>query len=239
MIELGAWGGKLLLFVLSRWLRWVILRLMLLSVLAVIVYSFVPPPLTPLMVLRWTENEYAIKKDWIRLDEVSPHVVSAVIASEDQRFLRHFGFDFQEIWSVLRTDGQRRGASTLSQQVAKNVFLWPGRSWIRKGLEVWFTAWIELIWSKERIFQVYLNVAEMGPGIYGFEAASNQYFNKPCAKLNRYESAMLAATLPAPLKHNPARTSSTLLNRQSHILRTMRGLDPSLYGELIMPKATP
>lgn len=239
MIELGAWGVKLLIYFLFRWVRWLVLRLVLLSVLSVILFSFIPPLVTPLMILRWIENDYAIRRDWIRLDEASPHIICAVISSEDQRFLRHWGFDFQEIWTVIRGTGGKRGASTLSQQVAKNVFLWPGRSWFRKGLEVWFTTWIELIWSKERILQVYLNVAELGPGIYGVETASNIYFKKTCIKLDRYESALLAATLPSPLKYNPTQASTVLLNRQSHILRAMRTLDPSLYRSLITAPAAP
>lgn len=233
MIELTALSGKLVFFFLLRWLRWLVLRLMLLSVLLVVLFAFVPPPVTPLMLQRWTENDYAIRKDWVRLDEVSPHVVAAVISSEDQRFLTHWGFDFQEIWHVVSSGKAGRGASTISQQVSKNVFLWPARNWIRKGLEAWFTFLTELIWTKERILQVYLNVAEMGPGVYGVEAAANLYFKKPASKLNRYEAAMLAATLPSPLKHNPHAPTSTLLNRQSHILKAMRRLDRRFYAPLL------
>ncbi len=162
---------------------------------------------------------------WVPLEALSPKLQLAVVCAEDQAFLEHWGFDFQAIGEALehnRKSRRIRGASTISQQTAKNVFLWPGRSWLRKGLEVYFTFLIETFWSKERIMTVYLNVIEFGDGIYGAEAAARHFFNKSASQVSREEAALLAAVLPNPLKRNPARPSSLVYHRQQWILGQMR-----------------
>jgi len=233
MIELTAISGKIMAFFLLRWIRKLVSRLMLFSVIWVIIYAFLPPPGTALMLYRWSEKDYSIDKDWVSLSEISPNIIKAVISSEDQRFINHWGFDFRQIKKAVLDDNSSRGASTISQQVAKNVFLWPARNWVRKGLEVWFTVLLEIFWTKERTLQIYLNVAEMGKGIYGVEAASRIYFDKPASKLNPYEAAMLAATLPSPLKNNPHKPTAALLARQAHILRAMSKIPAQYYKPII------
>jgi monofunctional glycosyltransferase len=214
-----------------RWLLYGILAFLLSSVIFVLLYAFVNPPVTPLMIIRSFQQmldgeKMVLKKDWVSLKEISPSLQLAVIASEDNRFLEHHGFDFKAIekaqdYNEKKGGKKIRGASTISQQTAKNVFLWPQRSWIRKGLEAWFTVLIELVWSKKRIMEVYLNVIETGKGIYGAEKASRIYFNKPVAKLNASEAALIAAILPNPLQWNPARPTNYLLSRQQWILWNM------------------
>lgn len=169
-----------------------------------------------------------IQYKWVSGKKISPNASAAVIASEDQQFYQHFGFDLQSIRSSITSyiDGGRRlrGASTISQQVAKNLFLTPSKSFIRKGLEVWFTLLIEILWSKERILVVYLNIAEFGDHLFGIEAASQHYFGIPAKNLSRSQAAVLAATLPNPLKLRAARPSNYVIRRQSWILRQMRNL---------------
>lgn len=165
---------------------------------------------------------------------MSPHIKLAVIASEDQLFADHNGFDWKSIEKAMaynkRKPNRVRGASTISQQVAKNIFLWQGRSWLRKGLEVYFTFLIETLWSKERILQLYLNISEMGPGIFGVEAAAREYFKKPAANLSRSESAMIAACLPNPKKYTVKPISKYVSQRYPYILRQMNQLvgDPEI-----------
>jgi len=209
------------------------------SIFFVLLYKFVPPPIKPLMVIRFFEKSgkgqvHRLSKEWIPLNEISPSLQLAVVASEDNRFLEHFGFDMDAIEKAqdynVRQKGHRiRGASTISQQTAKNVFLWPERSWIRKGLEVYFTFLIELVWTKKRIMTVYLNVIEMGKGIYGAEAASRFYFNKPAVNLTRSESALVAAILPNPRKWNLNHPTTYLLNRQQWILWNMNNIGKVEY----------
>ena len=167
------------------------------------------------------------RHDWVPWSEISRHAAVAVIAAEDQKFLEHDGFDFEAIDKAL-TDSRRgrrlRGASTISQQVAKNLFLWPGQSWVRKGLEAWFTLWIELLWPKQRILEVYLNSAEFGRGVWGVEAASRHFFGKPAARLNRPEAALLAAVLPNPRRFRVSNPSPYVRQRQDWILWQMRML---------------
>jgi len=154
-------------------------------------------------------------------------MILAAVAAEDNRFMVHRGFDWESIrqaWEYNRKGKKIRGASTISQQTAKNVFLWPERSWVRKGLEAYFTVLIEFFWTKERILEVYLNVAEMGKGIYGVEAAAREYYGKPASHLTRHEAAMIATTLPAPSKRNPARPSSYMKRYQRRILWNMNNL---------------
>ncbi len=181
-----------------------------LSILLVVVFRFVPVPVTPLMLIRCGEQvfsgqELKLKHDWVSLDEISKNLPLAVVCSEDQNFLNHSGFDMKAIERSVDAakEGRRlRGASTISQQTAKNIFLWPGRSWIRKGFEVYFTVLIEFGWGKKRIMEVYLNSIEMGNGIYGAEAASQFYFKIPAKNLSRSQAAAIAAVLPNPRKYS-------------------------------------
>lgn len=160
-------------------------------------------------------------KTWVPIEEISPNIQRAVLKAEDYRFYEHNGFDFEAIEKAMKynkTHKRKKGASTISQQTAKNVFLWPNRDWIRKGLEAYFTVLIELVWSKERIMEVYLNVIELGPGVYGVEAASQRYFHRPASRLTPSQAAMMAAVLPNPNRFRIDRPSSYVLARQRRIL---------------------
>ncbi len=171
-----------------------------------------------------------MKKDWTSLDEISPNMQLAVICSEDQNFFQHHGFDFNAIEKAMEHNEKHkrvRGASTISQQTAKNVFLYDGRNWIRKGFEVYFTFLIEVFWSKQRILEMYLNVIEFGDGIYGAEAASEEYFHIPAKKLSRAQAALLAAVLPNPRKYSAKNPSAYIRKRQQWILEQMTN-----WGEL-------
>lgn len=209
--------------------------LILISMLLVVLLNWLPVAFTPLMGIRYLENpEENIRHTWVPREEISLHLQFAVVASEDQSFVNHNGFDFKAIEKAIEEnqEGKRvRGASTISQQTAKNVFLWPGRNWIRKGLEVYFTFLIETFWSKDRILEVYLNSIEMGPGIYGAEAAARYWFNKPASELTTFEAAAIAAILPNPrqFKANPA--SNYIEGRKSWIVRQMKN-----YGEFSFEK---
>lgn len=199
------------------------------SVFWVILYRFVNPPLTSLMIIRIFEKKanntkFTFEKDWVSIKDISPHMILAVIAAEDNNFFSHFGVDWEAIQKAHRMNKYskiKRGASTITQQTAKNVFLYPSRTYLRKGLELYFTYLIEIFWSKQRIMEVYLNVIELGRGIYGVEAASRYYFHKPASELTRQEAAMLAAILPSPLKRNPIKPSAYLLQRRNKILNLM------------------
>jgi monofunctional biosynthetic peptidoglycan transglycosylase len=198
----------------------------------VVLLRFLPVPTTAFMVHRHYEDlidDFSfqpIQYQWVSAKKISPNASAAVIASEDQQFYQHFGFDLQSIRSAISAyiDGGRRlrGASTISQQVAKNLFLTPSKSFIRKGLEFWFTLLIEILWSKERILAVYLNIAEFGDHLFGIEAASQHYFGIPAKNISRPQAAMLAATLPNPLRLKAARPSNYVIRRQNWILRQMR-----------------
>jgi len=184
----------------------ILLAVLLAPVFGVLVHAVAPPPITVLMVTRLFEGE-GLHVRWRSLNRISPDLVDAVIAAEDARFCEHNGFDFEAIQDAIENNaegGRVRGGSTISQQTAKNVFLWPGRSWIRKGLEAGYTVLIETFWSKRRIMEVYLNVAEMGPGVYGAEAASRHWFGKSASELTRTEAARLAAILPNPREYRAA-----------------------------------
>jgi monofunctional glycosyltransferase len=217
---------------LLRYLKIFVIFCFSFSIFLVIVYRFLPPPITPLMVIRVFEqigegNKIKLKKDWVSIEEMSSQIPLAVMASEDQKFLQHNGFDWEAIKKAYDHNNSKakkkklRGASTISQQVAKNVFLWPGRSWVRKGLEVYFTFLIELFWSKERIMEMYLNVIEMGNGVYGAEAASQQYFKKTAKKLNRDQAASLAAILPNPRKYSADKPGPYVAKRKAWIKKNM------------------
>ncbi|MBU3937457.1 MAG: monofunctional biosynthetic peptidoglycan transglycosylase [Proteobacteria bacterium] len=199
-------------------------------------FRWVPLPFSSLMVQRqvaslWQEkqkgNEYRFRYEWVEMGRISPYAPLAAIASEDQKFLDHMGFDFDAIEKAWEHNQRRKrvhGASTITQQVAKNLFLWPGRSFVRKGLEVYFTLLLEGLWPKRRILEVYLNVAEFGPGIFGIEAASQVYFRKSAAKLNPAEAAILAAILPSPLRSSAVRPSDYISERAWHIQQQMRSM---------------
>lgn len=203
------------------------------TVIVTILYRFIPPPITPLMVIRFTEQVFdgeqiKLKKDWEGLNHISPNMVQAVVASEDNNFEKHYGIDFEAVKKARQLNKKGkvlRGASTISQQTAKNVFLWPKRSWVRKGFEVYFTGLIEIFWGKKRIMEVYLNVIEMGSGVYGVEAASWQYFKKPASQLNQSEAALIAAVLPNPRVYSVANPSNYIRRKQQRIIRAMNRID--------------
>jgi monofunctional biosynthetic peptidoglycan transglycosylase len=214
----------------------VLLGLFLLSLAPVVLWRFVDPPATLLMIERRMEApaHAALRYQWVDLDRVSPSFLLAVVAGEDQTFPFHRGFDFRSIDRALEqaSEGRRlRGASTISQQVAKNVFLWPSRSWLRKGLEAYYTVLIELTWGKRRILEMYVNVAELGPLTFGVEAASRYWFGTSAARLDRRQAALLAALLPNPLERSAAKPSPQVRERQDWILGQMRQLgDAYLKG---------
>lgn len=205
-------------------------------------FSVVPVPFSAVMVERqigaWLQGDfgYVAHSDWVSMDEISPWMGLAVIAAEDQTFPDHWGFDVAAIEKALshneRNENRIRGASTLSQQTVKNLFLWDGRSWLRKGLEAGLTVGVETVWSKKRILTVYLNIAEFGDGVFGVEAAAQRYFGKPASRLTQSEAALLAAVLPNPLRFKTAAPSGYVRSRQAWILRQMR----QLGGESFMTR---
>ncbi len=213
-----------------NWFKRLLLLLFSTSVLAVIIYGIVPVPVTPLMIIRSVEQMAQgvtprLAHKWVSDKHISKNLKRAVIASEDQRFYEHWGFDVIQIKKASRENKWRkrpRGASTISQQTAKNVFLWPKSSWVRKGLETYFTVLIELFWSKDRILEVYLNSMETGKGIYGAQAVAEEHFNTTAENLTRKQSALIAATLPNPRRFNSEYPSRYIRNRQQQILRQMR-----------------
>lgn len=182
------------------------------------------------MLDRWmySENDnYKLRKQWLSWEQIPKHAALAVVTSEDQLFPQHVGFDFDAIFKAVQEAerrGQLRGASTISQQVARNVYLWTGRSWVRKVIEAWFTMLIELVWGKQRILEVYLNIAEWGEGVFGLEAASHYHFGKPASQLTSMQAALLASTLPSPLKYDPARPAQHLIDRAKWNLQQQRRL---------------
>lgn len=222
---------------LQKILQWTVILFFATSILAVVAYRWLPVPVTPLMLIRSVQQmsrgeHVRLRHHWVPLDSMSPDLPVAVMASEDQRFLEHSGFDLNAIGQALeerRAGKRQRGGSTISQQTAKNVFLWPRSSWVRKGLEAYFTVLIELCWSKQRIMEVYLNSIEMGDGIYGAEAVAQLNFGRPAAKLTRANCALIAATLPNPLKFSSKNPSAYMLKRQTWIMRQMRNLGPITF----------
>lgn len=199
----------------------------------IIIYRFLPVPFTSLMFQRLFEQTFTGEKPklahvWVSFDKISPYAVQAAIAGEDNNFTSHYGVDFEAIQKAYRSNqrGKKiRGASTITQQTCKNVFLWNGRNYVRKGLELYFTFLVETFWGKKRIMEVYLNSIEMGDGIYGIEAASQNFFHKPASELNRYEAAMIVAAFPNPRKRNPAKPTSILKSKQKRILFIMSHLE--------------
>ena len=199
------------------------IALIVISLAAVVIYRWVNPTITPLMISRAFDGA-DINKKWVPIDQISPNLVCASIASEDNNFLGHRGFDLGAIYDAIdeHNRGKRqRGASTISQQTAKNVFLWSGKSWIRKGLEVYFTFLIEHVWGKERIMEVYLNVIEMGNGVYGAEAAAQHYFGRSASQLTKRQAALIVAAYPNPRQRDPAHPTAYLNKRAAQIQRLM------------------
>jgi monofunctional biosynthetic peptidoglycan transglycosylase len=217
-----------------RFLKYFVIIYFTTTLFFVILYKFVNPPVTPLMLIRVAEQSFGgqtvkLKKEWISLDRITRNLPLAVIASEDNLFFTHSGFDFESIEKAKEFNAKKqgkkvRGASTISQQTAKNVFLWPQRSWVRKGLEVYFTVLIEFVWGKKRILEIYLNVIETGKGIYGVESASQAFFGKSASGLSRGEAALIAAVLPNPLKWNPASPTPYIRGRQQWIMWNMNNI---------------
>jgi monofunctional biosynthetic peptidoglycan transglycosylase len=201
-----------------------------LSIFSVILFRFVPPPITPLMVIRYISNdsksgERIFEKEWVSIENISPEMILASVAGEDNKFMEHNGFDWEAIQkakAINKYSPLKHGASTITQQTAKNLFLTPSRTYIRKGFEVYFTFLLEVFWSKKRIMEVYLNIIELGDGIYGIEAASQKYFHKPALKLTRGESAFIAAALPSPRKRNPAKPNAYMYYYQGRVLSLMQ-----------------
>jgi monofunctional glycosyltransferase len=218
----------------ARFARWAVNALLataLASILTVVALRWLPVPVTAFMIGERFSSEGTPppvrRHEWVPWPRISPHAAVAVIAAEDQKFLLHDGFDFEQIEKAVTDAGRGRrlrGASTISQQVAKNLFLWPGQSWLRKGLEAWFTVWIELFWPKRRILEVYLNSAQFGRGIWGIEAASRAYFGKGAARLSRHEAALLAAVLPSPTRYRVVNSGPWVRERQTWIVGQMQRL---------------
>lgn len=213
-----------------RLLMRVIALFLMFSVVMTAVYAWVPPPVTWLMLWRVAQGNW-IHKDWESYDNISPNLVRAVIAAEDAKFCEHYGFDWGSIekaWKRNQNGKRIRGGSTISNQTAKNVFLWPDRTYLRKGLEFYFTGLIELMWSKKRVIEVYLNVVEFGPGIYGAEAAAQAHFKKSAKDLSRREAALLAAVLPNPIRWSASKPTSYIRGRAGTIQARMNDVpDPS------------
>ena len=216
-------------------IRWTVVAFLGSTILAVVALRFLPVYFTPLMFIRCYEQmtegkSLKMKHHWVPLNKISPSLPMAVMASEDAKFLKHHGFDYQAIEHAAERnrkhpEKRKLGASTISQQTAKNVFLWPGRSWVRKGFEVYFTALIELMWPKERIMEVYLNSIEMGDGIYGADAVAEEHFGTDAQNLTKAQCALIAATLPNPRKFSSKNPSAYMRKRQARIMREMKYVD--------------
>ena len=212
-----------------KWFKRLVLFFLISSIFMVLVYKWVPVYITPLMLIRSVEQIFSgemprMHKKWVPIEEISKHMPKAVMAGEDQNFMNHSGFDFKAMRRAFEYNkrGKKiRGGSTISQQTAKNVFLWPGRSYIRKAFEAYFTVLIEFFWSKERIMEVYLNVIETGDGIYGVEMASQEYFHKSAKNLTKSEAAAIAACLPNPRKYKPTSNTKFVSRHKAFILRYM------------------
>ena len=216
----------------KKTLKWIVVAFFASTILSVVALRFLPVYFTPLMFIRCYEQvtdgkDLKLSHHWVPIERISPNLPRAVIASEDANFLKHHGFDYKAIEHAAKRNREhpekrKLGASTISQQTAKNVFLWPGRSWVRKGFEVYFTFMIELMWSKQRIMEVYLNSIEMGDGIYGADAVAEEHFKTTAQNLSKAQCAMIAATLPNPRKFSSLHPSAYMLKRQARILREMR-----------------
>ncbi len=227
LMRLRFWAVRAVLAVVGVWAA------------GIVIFAFLPVPFSAVMVERqlgaWLSGDfgYVAHQDWVPMDEISPYMALAVIAAEDQKFPQHWGFDLGAIESVIdggdKGDKPVRGASTISQQTSKNLFLWDGRSWVRKGLEAGLTLGTEVAWTKRRILTVYLNIVEFGPGVFGVEEAARRYFHKPASRLTASEAALLAAVLPNPHRFSAKAPSGYVLRRQQWILRQMRQLGGEGY----------
>lgn len=222
----------------ARWVKRIAIGFLGISVLVVLLLRWINPPTTSFMLQRtfraWQNNNrnFHLQYDWVDWDQISPHIKMAAITSEDQRFAYHWGLDLNSIEKAVdeyKKGRDLRGASTITQQVAKNLFLWQDHSFIRKGIEAYFAVLLELLWSKKRILEVYLNIAEFGDGIFGVQAASRQYFHISAARLSKFESALMVTALPAPRRYNLADPSSYMYQRQRWVLRYMNLLGESQY----------
>jgi len=224
----GVW--RLVLYI----LKLTIILFVGISLFMVILYRFVNPPITWLMITRGFERksdgkDWKIDKKWIDFDNIADPMKRAAVAAEDATFLENHGFDFKAMERALDKNQHSKkliGGSTITQQTAKNVFLWPGRSYVRKAFEAWFTLLIDIFWSKQRVMEVYLNVIEMGDGIYGVEAASQTYFHKSAADLNKTQAALIAACWPNPLKWSPANPDDHIMHKKYLIIKNMRRMGP-------------
>jgi monofunctional biosynthetic peptidoglycan transglycosylase len=217
---------------LRRWLLRLLLLCLALTLVPVAVLRWAPPPTSSVILQRWISEGASQAYAWTPLEQIAPAAALAVVAAEDQKFPMHRGFDLEAIEDALLEHlegGQLRGASTLSQQVARNLFLWQGRSMARKGLEAWYTLWIELLWPKRRVLEVYLNIAEMGERTFGVGPASRRFFDHPPAELSREQAALLAAVLPNPRRLRADRPSDYVRQRQRWILHQMRQLGGPAY----------
>ena len=218
--------------VITKVVKWIVVAFFASTILSVVALRFLPVYFTPLMFIRCYEQvkegkDLKLSHHWVPLEKISPSLPRAVMASEDAHFLEHHGFDYEAIEHAAKRNREhpekrKLGASIISQQTAKNVFLWPGRSWVRKGFEVYFTTMIELMWSKQRIMEVYLNSIEMGDGIYGADAVAEEHFGKSALDLSKAQCALIAATLPNPRKFSSKHPSAYMLKRQARILIEMR-----------------
>lgn len=218
------------LHTIGKAVKWTLLLFFGSTIAAVLIYKWVPVSVTPLMVIRSVQqmaagHSPAYAHQWVSLDQMTPYLPVAVQASEDQNFMHHNGFDFKAIEDAVeekRAGRRSRGASTISQQTAKNVFLWPSSTWVRKGFETYFTVLIELFWSKQRIMEVYLNSIEMGPAIYGAEAVAQRHFGCSASQLQRSDCALIAATLPNPIRFSSLNPSRYMKKRQKQIMHQMK-----------------
>lgn len=214
-----------------------IVYFVVITVLWVCLYLFVNPIITPFQVYNFALGR-GLDKDWVSIENISPNILSAVIAAEDANFFEHRGIDWNAVedaqkYNEKNKKGKLRGASTITMQTAKNTFLWHGRNFIRKGLELYFTVLIEAVWGKKRILEVYLNVIELGEGLYGIEAASQKYFNKSSINLNKREAALIAAVLPNPIRWSPAKPTPYINSRASTIQARMRDVSLQKLGGIL------
>ena len=223
---------------LRRWLLRIVMIFLLASLAPVLLFRWAPPPLSAVMLSRTLAEGERQDYQWVPISRMSAYIPLAVVASEDQKFPGHFGFDLKAIKDAVTErarGGRLRGASTVTQQVARNLFLWQGRSFMRKGLEAWFTVLLELCWSKQRILEVYLNIAETGKRTFGVQAASLKYFSRPAASISREQAALLAAVLPNPVRFQAARPSAYIISRRNEILLQMQQLGGTAYLKGILP----
>jgi monofunctional biosynthetic peptidoglycan transglycosylase len=229
-------GKKPIFNLIAKWLKWIFIVFFSSTLFFVILYRFVNPPITTFMAYQTASQffkgkDLKFEKKWVKIEYISPNMIRAVIAAEDNRFVNHWGIDTKAIKEAVEHNKDGRtthGASTISQQTAKNVFLWPSRSYLRKGLEFYFTLLIEGIWGKKRIMEVYLNVIETGKGFYGIEKASQKYFNTNSSKLTDSQAALIAATLPSPQRYNPVNPGNYMISRRDQIISLMYKIETLL-----------